>query len=250
LENILVSVITPSYNAEKFIEHTIRSVQAQTHKNWEMLIVDDCSSDSTVEIINRIASEDPRVKLTRLETNSGAAVARNTAIEKAEGKYIAFLDSDDFWKPEKLQTQLEFMEKGNYVFTYTNYEIVKEDGTATGQEVRVPPSLTYHDLLKNTIIGCLTVMINIDAIGKYKMPNIRTRQDFALWLSILKDGYTAYGLQESLSCYRKVEGSISSNKYKAAKKTWAVYRNIENLSLPYSAWCFVNYAYNAVKKSR
>jgi teichuronic acid biosynthesis glycosyltransferase TuaG len=250
LENILVSVITPSYNAEKFIEHTIRSVQNQTHQNWEMLIVDDCSSDATIDIITKIANEDPRVKLTRLETNSGAAVARNTAIEKATGKYIAFLDSDDYWKPEKLEKQLEFMEQNDYVFSYTNYEIVKEDGSPTDMEIKVPTSLTYHDLLKNTIIGCLAVMINIEKIGKYKMPNIRTRQDFALWLSILKDGYTAYGLKSSLSCYRKVEGSISSNKYKAAKKTWAVYRNIEKLSLPYSAWCFVNYAFNAVKKSR
>jgi teichuronic acid biosynthesis glycosyltransferase TuaG len=250
LEDILVSVITPSYNAEKFIRHTIGSVQAQTHQNWEMLIVDDCSKDRSVEIIKEVSVEDPRVKLIQLETNSGAAVARNTAIENAKGKYIAFLDSDDYWKPEKLQKQLAFMEENNYVFSFTNYEIVTEDGTPTNVEVKVPHSLTYHDLLKNTIIGCLTVMINIEKIGKYKMPNIRTRQDFALWLSILRDGYTAYGLQIPLSCYRKVEGSISSNKVKAAKKTWAVYRNIERLSLPYSAWCFVNYAYNAVKKSR
>lgn len=249
VENVpYVSIITPSYNSSKYIRETVDSVKKQTFTNWEMIIVDDCSKDNSREILKELASADSRIKVILLEKNSGAAVARNTAIEAAKGKYIAFLDSDDLWLPQKLEKQLDFMEKNGIVFSFTKYDVMDEDGNNLNKPVSVPESIDYHGLLKNTIIGCLTVMINIEEIGKMKMPEIRTRQDFAFWLSILRKGYKAHGLNETLASYRYVSDSISSNKIKAAKRNWQVYREIEKLGFFYSIWCFINYAYNGVKK--
>ncbi|KEZ48772.1 glycosyltransferase family 2 protein [Metabacillus indicus] len=246
----LVSVITPVYNAEKFITETIRSVQNQTYTNWEMLLVDDCSSDKSRSVIKELAAADSRIKLIEQKENGGAAVARNTAIEHASGKYAAFLDSDDAWLPEKLMKQVSFMEERKIDFSFTSYEIMDDQGNRLGQVVHAPKEMTYNKLLSNTIIGCLTVMLNLESLGKVKMVNIRTRQDYVMWLSILKKGYIAYGIDETLALYRKVPGSISSNKLKAAKQNWKVYREIEKLSLFKSAVSFTGYAINAVKKSR
>ncbi len=244
----LVSIITPSYNAEKFIEETIKSVQNQTLTDWEMIIVDDCSKDKTRDILHRIAELDSRLKVVLLEENGGAAVARNTALEQARGRYIAFLDSDDLWKAKKLEKQIAVMQKNNYAFTFTAYELMNENGDLLNKTINAPNKIDYKGLLKNTIIGCLTVILDKGQVGDVRMPNIRTRQDFALWLSVLRDGHTAYGLSEPLSVYRLVEGSISSNKLKTAKRNWYVYREIEKLSLPYASWCFLNYAFYALKK--
>ncbi|WP_339147875.1 MULTISPECIES: glycosyltransferase family 2 protein [unclassified Sutcliffiella] len=244
----LVSVITPSYNAERFIAETIESVKKQTFTDWEMIIVDDCSSDNTREILQDYAANDPRIKPIFLKENSGAAVARNTALNEAKGDYVAFLDSDDFWLPEKLEKQLAFMQQHNHAFSYTAYNLMDESGNLLDKVIRIPSEIDYKGLLKNTIIGCLTVMIDRRQVGQLQMPLIRTRQDYALWLQVLRDGYIAYGIQEPLSNYRLVEGSISSNKLKAAKRNWYVYRHIEKLSIPYASWCLINYAYYAVKK--
>ncbi|KZZ85061.1 glycosyltransferase family 2 protein [Bacillus sp. SJS] len=249
MEKHLVSIITPSYNSTKTIGDTIRSVQAQTYGNWEMLIVDDCSKDHSRDFIRGFAEKDPRIRLVELAENGGAAVARNTALRMAKGKYAAFLDSDDLWHPEKLEKQIRFMEENDYAFTFTKYQLMNEDGEKLNQIVEIPDAIGYHGLLKNTIIGCLTAVVDLEKTGPIQMPNIRTRQDFALWLSILKKGITAYGIQETLAYYRLVPGSISSNKVKAAKQTWKVYREVEKLSLPYSAVCFGGYAWNAVKKT-
>lgn len=243
-----VSVITPTYNSAAYIKETIHSVKRQTHENWELIIVDDCSTDDTREIINKEVQSDERIRAYFLESNSGAAVARNTALKKAKGSYIAFLDADDQWLPLKLEKQIKFMEENDYAFSFTQYSIMDQEGNDTGKVIEVPEAIDYHGLLKNTIIGFLTVMINIEKTGYVEMPNIRTRQDYALELSILKKGFKAYGLNETLSKYRVVKGSISSNKIKAAKRNWQVYREIENLSLGYSIWCFLHYAYYAVKK--
>ena len=250
VEQPLVSVITPSYNCAKFIAETIQSVKKQTYLNWEMVIVDDCSTDNSRDIIREEMKKDDRIRLITLEENSGAAVARNTALVNANGTYVAFLDSDDLWLPQKLEKQISFMEKNGYAFSFTKYRIMKEDGTPTNSVVNIPDEIDYKGLLKNTIIGCLTAVVNIEKTGPIEMPNIRTRQDFALWLSILKRGFHAYGLQEELALYRKVEGSISSNKKKAAAQTWHVYREIEKLSLPYAIWVFAHYAFHAYRKSR
>ncbi|WP_338778681.1 glycosyltransferase family 2 protein [Metabacillus sp. FJAT-52054] len=248
MEKHLVSIITPSYNSTKTIGDTIRSVQAQTYGNWEMLIVDDCSKDHSREYIRGFAEKDPRIQLVELAENGGAAVARNTALRMAKGKYAAFLDSDDLWHPEKLEKQIRFMEENDYAFTFTKYQLMQEDGEILNKVIDIPDSIGYHGLLKNTIIGCLTAVVDLEKTGLIQMPNIRTRQDLALWLSILKQGYTAYGLQEVLGYYRLVPGSISSNKLKAAKQNWKVYREVEKLSLPYSIVCFTGYALTSVKK--
>lgn len=245
----LVSIITPVYNAERFIKETIESVQHQTYDNWEMILVNDLSPDNSVEIINEYAQKDERIRLIHLEKNSGAAIARNTAINDSKGKYIAFLDSDDLWHPQKLEKQVAFMLERDIAFSFTSYELMSEGGARTGKQIHVPATIDYDGLLKNTIIGCLTVMLDKDKIGKIEMVNIRTRQDFVLWLDILKRDFVAYGMNEVLAYYRKVGGSISSNKIKTAKRNWQVYREIEKLSLPKAIYCFLGYAYNGIKKS-
>lgn len=214
----LVSIITPSYNSEKYIRETVKSVQEQTYTNWEMIIVDDCSKDNSRAVLEELANEEERVKIHFFQENSGAAVARNAAIRLAKGKYIAFLDSDDKWKPNKLQTQLEFMQKNNYAFTFSGYDLMNENGELLGKSVKIPESIDYHGLLKNTIIGCLTVILDKEKVGDFQMPNIRARQDLALWLLIMKRGFKAYGLQQSLAIYRSVPGSVSSNKVNMFKK--------------------------------
>lgn len=243
-----VSIITPVYNSEQFIEDTINSVINQTYTNWEMILVDDCSKDNSESIIKNFIQRDSRIKYFKLEQNSGAAVARNKAIELSTGRFIAFLDSDDIWKSNKLEKQLDFMIRNNIGFSFTSYETMDEYGKKTGNVIRAPKVVDYEYLLRNTIIGCLTVVIDKDVIGQIKMPLLRTRQDFATWLSILKKGHKAYGIDEILSSYRLVEGSISSNKIKAAKRNWYVYRQVEKLSFIKSVYVFIGYACNAIKK--
>ena len=175
-------------------------------------------------------------------------MARNKALDEAIGKYIAFLDSDDLWLPNKLEKQLEFMQKNSFAFTFTAYTPMSENGNEDFSTIYVPKSLSYIQYCKNTIIGCLTVMIDREQTGKFHMPNIRSSHDMALWLQIMKRGFLAHGLNEVLSKYRVVSTSNTSKKYKAALEVWDVYRKVEKLSLIRSAWYFVNYAFNAVKK--
>lgn len=244
-----VSIITPVYNSEKFIEESIKSVLSQTYTNWEMILVDDCSKDSSKSIISKYVEIDERIKYVKLDKNSGAAVARNTAIEMATGRFIAFLDSDDLWHKNKLEKQIEFMLENNIGFSFTSYETINELGENNGKVIRVPETpVNYEFLLKNTIIGCLTVIIDRKIIGDIRMPLLRTRQDFATWLSILKKGHKAYGFDEVLATYRIVSDSISSNKLKVARKNWDLYRNVENLSFFKSLYVFCGYTYNAVRK--
>lgn len=245
-QHIKVSVITPAYNAERFIKQTIESVRNQTHQNWEMIIVDDCSTDQTTSIIKNYQSIDDRIKLIELQENSGSAVARNTAMDNATGKYLAFLDSDDLWTPEKLTKQLKFMVERNVAFSFTKYVRMLEDGTETTGISPAPAHIGYEDLMKQCIIGCLTVMLDREKIGDLRMINIRTRQDYAFWLTLTKKGFPAYGIPEVLAKYRLVENSISSNKLKAAKQNWQLYRHIEQQSLPKSIWYFSNYAIKSV----
>ncbi|MCQ6332113.1 MULTISPECIES: glycosyltransferase family 2 protein [Bacillus cereus group] len=247
-QEFMISIVIPSYNASAFIKETIQSVQSQTYTNWEMIIIDDVSKDNTRELIKEEIKKDGRIQLIELQENGGAAIARNIGINNAKGKYVAFLDSDDLWLPEKLEKQLEFMQNNDIAFSFTSYQIMNQDGTLTDKVVHVPEKINYNGLLKNTIIGCLTVMLDIEKLGRVQMPNIRTRQDTATWLKILRQGHYAYGLDEVLSKYRKVENSISSKKFKMAKMNWKLYREIEELSIPKSAWCFINYALNGVVK--
>lgn len=242
----LISVITPAYNSERFIGETISSVLQQTYTNWEMIIVDDCSTDDTREIVKEYQSKDQRIKLFTLEENSGSAVARNKAMDEAAGKYIAFLDSDDRWLPEKLEKQLQFMQEKDIAFSYTTYVRMQEDGTRTKAISNTPASVNYDDLMKRCVIGCLTVMLDMEKIGDMRMVNIRTRQDYVFWLHITKRGFLAYGLPEILAEYRLVGNSISSNKWQAAKRNWYVFREIEKQSLPKSIWYFTHYIVRSI----
>lgn len=246
----LVSIVVPVYNSQEYLEDTIKTIENQTYKKWELILIDDCSTDNSVDIIEKYMKENNKINLIKLKENSGAAVARNAGIAAAEGKYIAFLDADDLWKTNKLEVQLEFMNKGNYAFTYTNYEFADAFGNPSGKVVRVPKSLNYYQALKNTIIFTSTVMLDVNQLGKelIKMPNVKRGQDAATWWKILRANNVAYGLNINLSLYRRGNTTLSSNKFRAIKRTWALYRKVEGLSIPFAAYNFVGYAYNAVKK--
>lgn len=235
----LVSVITPTFNCGAYILETIRSVQAQTFDNWEMIIVDDCSTDDTKEIVGQACEKDPRIKYVRLKTNSGAAVARTEAMKLAKGNYMAFLDSDDLWKPEKLEKQLAFMEENRYPFTATAYEKIDESGRKLNKIVNVIDRTSYNRLLLDCPIGNSTVMYDVDKMGKFEVPNIKKRNDDALWLKMLKQEKYIYGLHEVLMEYRVRSNSISSNKLSLVKYHWKLYREIEHLSVLRSAFHIV-----------
>ena len=246
--NNLVTIITPSYNSKRFIKECIDSVLAQTYQNWEMIIVDDRSKDDSVEYIWELIKNEDRIKLIPLDINVGAAEARNKALEIAKGRYIAFLDSDDIWFPQKLEKQLNFMTQNNYAFTFSSYIPFSEDGKEEFSLIQVPKELDYNGYCKNTIIGCLTVIIYKKQVGEFKMPNIKSSHDMALWLLILKRGFNAYGLNEVLAKYRLVSTSNTAKKYKAILDVWKVYRDIEKINLIKSSWYFVNYIFHAIKK--
>jgi glycosyltransferase involved in cell wall biosynthesis len=228
--NKLISIITPSYNSEKFVVQTLQSIIAQTYTHWELLIIDDCSTDSSTEVIQTFADKDCRIKFFKLSENGGAAFARNKGIKEAKGNFIAFLDSDDLWLPEKLEKQLAFMIQNNYNFTYTSYRIYNEVSKESRKTVLCTPRVNYQQLLYSNKIGCLTAMYNQDILGKIFMPTIRKRQDYALWLKILKKEKEAYGLQEILAVYRDRDHSLSNNKIEMLKWNWILYREVEKKS--------------------
>lgn len=231
-----VTIVTPIFNAEKYIAETIESILRQSFEGWELILVDDCSEDASEYIAKSFVASDPRIKLISLEENSGAAVARNAGITAASGRYIAFLDSDDQWTKDKLEKQLDFMRKNECALSYTWYECVDEFGGKIGKVYKPPSELTYAELLRSNQIGCLTAMYDTAKLGKILMPLIRKRQDYGLWLRILKRVDKAYCLPEVLAYYRQRAGSISSNKLEMLKYNWALYRDVENLTLPKSAY--------------
>ncbi len=243
-----VSIITPSYNSFLFIEECVQSVLSQSFSDWELLIVDDCSKDNSVSLIESITKGDDRIQLISLDENVGAAEARNVAIRQAQGKFIAFLDSDDVWKSDKLEKQIAFMKSENIAFSFTSYQPMSENSHNFYAIIQAPKCISYQQYLGNTIIGCLTVIIDREKTGDFEMPNIRSSHDMALWLQIMKRGFKAYGLQENLAYYRIVSSSNTAKKWKAAREVWDVYRKEEKLSIIYSAFNFLSYAYNAVKK--
>lgn len=236
MEKGLVSVVMPVYNCADFIVETVRSLQAQTYEKWELVAVDDCSTDNSAEIVLSLAKEDPRIRYIPLKENSGAAVARTVSMENANGEYIAFLDSDDLWHPEKLERQLQFMNENGYAFSCTSYEHVDESGKPLGKTVNCVPRANYNRALLDNPIGNSTVVYNVEKMGKFTVPNIRKRNDYALWLKMLKKEPYIYGLREVLMQYRVRSGSISRNKFKLVKYQWFVYRELEHLSVLRSAF--------------
>lgn len=225
LHSNLVSIITPSYNCSKYIGETIESIQAQTYKNWELIITDDCSSDNSCEIIEKYASTDSRIKLLRLEKNSGAGVARNKSIEEAKGKYIAFCDSDDRWFPEKLEKQLWFMGAKDCLLSYSSYLLCDENDHIDGIVV-CRKKETLKSMMKDDKMGFLTVIYDAEKLGKIYLPLMRKRQDWAWKLTVLKKCGFAYGMKEPLAIYRVRKDSISSNKKSLVKYNIAVYKEI------------------------
>lgn len=228
----LVSIITPVYNSQEFIDETLDSVLAQTYTNWEMLLIDDCSSDRSVQIVQHRREQDPRFKLIQLAENSGSGVARNEGIKQASGKYIAFLDSDDIWVPEKLSLHVRFMEEHDSVFSHTSYGYLNEAGETINNTYHVSRNpVGYRDLLKRTEISCLTAMYNQEALGKKYMPDVRRKQDYGLWLSILRGGEVSLPLDKELAFYRQRKGSATSKKHLLILQHIAFLRKYESLSL-------------------
>ena len=238
--NGLVSIITPSYNCAEFIERTIVSVQKQTYTNWEMLITDDCSSDNSVEIIKRIAENDSRIKLFQLDKNSGAGVARNNSIEHAQGKYIAFLDSDDMWMPDKLERQIAFMEEKKSALSYTSYMTIDEDDKLIGM-VLAPNRHTFAHNKCDNKIGFSTAMYDKDKVGKIFMPTIRKRQDWGLVMKVLRECKVSYGIKQPLAFYRKGHASLSKNKMSLMQYNVAAYKEVLgwNIVKAYLAFFFI-----------
>lgn len=211
--NDLVSIITPSYNTAKFIGKTIESIQNQTYQNWEMIIVDDCSPDNTDDVVAEYL-KDKRIKYIKNDKNSGAAVSRNRALREAKGKWIAFLDSDDLWMPEKLEKQISFMEKNGYHFSYTNYEEIDTEGNKTGVKVTGPKKITKTGMFNYCWPGCLTVMFDAEKVGLIQIEDIKKNNDYAMWLKVCRKA-DCYLLDEYLGQYRKGRlGSVSTHSIK------------------------------------
>lgn len=248
-KDALVSIITATYNSTKTLLETYNSIKYQSFLNWEWLITDDCSTDETTQLLVNISAQDSRVKFWVNKNNSGAAISRNNSIDHASGDFLAFIDSDDLWCENKLEKQINFMMEKSISFSFTPYEIITEDGISTGQFVDLhnTNSYTYSDMLKKkATLGCSTVILERSVVNQLRMPNIRTGQDYAMWLSILKKGYSAHLYDEPLTRYRIVNSSISRNKVKKAFRQWSIYRTIEGLSIFQAMYCFCFYAFRAV----
>ena len=253
----MVSIVIPVYNAEAFIKDTMQSVIDQTYTDWEMILVDDQSTDGSARVIEKVIAEYPkaRIRLIKLSEGGSAARARNAGIEAAQGRYIAFLDADDVWYPEKLQKETEFLEglqksdkaeTENAGFVFTAYEFGDENAKPNGRMTKVPEKLTFRKALSRTVIFTSTVLIDTEVINKelIHMPQIPS-EDTATWWRILKEGYTAYGLKEPLVIYRRPVNSLSSNKGVAVKRIWKLYREVAKLNVIQSCWYLVRWAFKA-----
>lgn len=245
-----VSVIMPAHNAAKFIEDSIESVLKQTMAEFELLVVNDASTDNTADIVNLFEQKDARVHLITLSENHGVAFARNTGIQVAVGDYIAYLDADDLWLPTKLEVQYTFMHRQALHLTYGSYELIDRDGQHIGDRMISEESLTHQDLLKGNRIGLLSVMLDRDTALTHQFPEIH-HEDYACWLSITKDGVEAFRAStKPLAQYRKHETSVSANKLEAAAWTWHIYRDFEGLGMFKSSYYFIHYMIMALTDRR
>ena len=235
----LISIITPFYNAEKFLAEAINSILAQTYTTWELILIDDCSTDCSLAIARGFALKEARIKIISLSRNKGTGIARNRGLAKAKGHYIAFLDADDLWRPHKLEVQLKFMRSHDCLVTYTSYELIDNNGETLDKVVKAIPVLDFKKLLKSNYIGNLTGIYNAAILGKFDISPARKRQDWAMWLDILKKTGTARGILEPLAFYRIRENSISSNKPEMIKHNFAVYRKHLGYSYLKSLWMMI-----------
>ncbi|MEN9910016.1 MAG: hypothetical protein RLZZ540_3175 [Bacteroidota bacterium] len=242
MEKPLVSVIIPTFDSEKYISDTIISVQNQTYQNWEMLLVDDGSTDETQTIITSFLT-DKRIQFYSLEKNSGTGVARNFGVSKAVGKYISFLDADDLWNPEKLQKQINFMQKQNLPFTFSFYDCINEQGKSLNRRIEAPRNLSYRQLFFCNYVGNLTGIYDVDYFGKISISSIRKRQDWMHWLTILKKIKTAKAIPESLAFYRIRENSLSTSKTALIQYNFAVYRQFHGFNLVVSMLCMIGFLF-------
>ena len=243
----LVSIIMPSYNSEGSILESIQSVLSQTYKNWELIIVDDRSTDNTWKVIQTYADKYDNIRVYQNKENLGAGASRNLAIEKANGRFIAFLDSDDLWTEDKLSEQIPFMIENGYPLTYTHY--TRFNSVEELNVVTAPEYTTYKKLMYSNVIGCLTAVYDTQVLGKRYMPLIRKRQDMGLWLEILKDTPKAYCLPKPLAKYRMDTG-MTANKLTVLSYQWRFYRDVVDLSLPKSLFTFAVYAVKGTMKHR
>lgn len=245
MSEILVSVVMPAYNCEKYIGQAIRSVLAQS-VSLELIIVEDSASDGTGDVIQSFLP-DERITYICNEKNVGVSASRNKGIELAKGKYIAFLDSDDYWTSDKLARQVAFMEDGEKILSSTGRELIDENGDSTGKIIGIPEEIGYKDLLKGNVLNTSGVMVKASVAKKYKMVQDHLHEDYIMWLSILKEYGKAYGMNEPMLKYRVMQGTKSGNKLKSAKMTFGVYRYI-GLNLFQACFYFCHYAFNGIKK--
>lgn len=243
-----VSVITPIYNAEKYLRKTLESVFVQTYKNIEIILVDDCSTDSSADIIKEYMKNHSEIIYFLQETNQGAGAARNKALELATGRYVAFLDSDDIWYPNKIEKQIALMKKNNCPFSYTAIEMIDEDGNRLKGKRNIKETCDYKYLLHNTIIATSSVIIDRDVLGDFRMPLRRGGQDYATWLMLLRTECLARGINETLVKYRISSNSLSSNKLKSIKQIWEIQTQDEKINKVYVFFNLCRYALNALKK--
>lgn len=244
----LVSVIMPAYNAEAYIERAIRSVMEQTVDSWELLVLDDCSSDDTRQIVSALAMQDARIRLHTCEKNCGVAQARNRGLELSRGSYVAFLDSDDVWNVQKLEKQLTCIQKNDADICYCSYALINKDGQKAHADYLVPETVTYEDMLKENFLGCSTVMLSSAVAKAYRFQEEFYHEDYALWVQLLKDGYLASGCTEVLVDWRHLENSRSFNKLKSAQKRWEIYRKCLKLPVVRCIWLMFGYTITGLRK--
>lgn len=239
-----VSIITPVYNASRFLNKTAESVFDQTYTNWEWILVDDCSTDGSWSILKSLEKKDSRIRVFKNEENLKSGKTRNFAIKNAKGRFIAFLDSDDLWHKEKLSIQIPFMLNNQYYFSHTSYGYISENGEKIKSTFHVRKEVDYYNLLKRTEISCLTAIYDAESIGKFYMSEHARKQDYALWLSILKSGVNSYGIDEELAYYRQVNNSATSKKYKLILKHISFLKDTQGFNslqaLYYTGYWMVN----------
>ncbi|MGF0071743.1 glycosyltransferase family 2 protein [Streptococcus orisratti] len=250
IESPLVSVIIPMYNASSFIEETIQTVLQQTYSNIEIIVVDDCSTDASYDVVSQLCQQHENISLLQNRKNSGVGFSRNAGVRHAKGRFISFLDADDLWLPDKLEKQVKFMLQNQYPFTFTAYQFADESGHPVRKPIQVPMKISYKEALRNHTIWTSTVMLDLDVLTKEQiaMPDVRKGQDTATWWKILKVTGYAYSINEVLSLYRRTSQSLSADKLAAVKRTWNLFRKVEGLSILQSIVPFCGYAFNAIKR--